>query len=899
MRARLHTLLARVRELFGASRLEAERDEEFRFHIEMQTEHNRRLGMSPGEARRAALVSFGGVERYREATCDARGIAVLGDVLRDTRFACRRLRRSPAFSLGVVATIGVGAGAAVAIGTLVHGVLLRPLPYDRPHELVHVAFVTPGLDGGREHAHSTATFAHLRDGAISFAAIGAYYVNDAVNLTDGEDPQRVAAVMATPGLWDVLAVVPALGGLLSQSDAEQTGASPVLLGHDLWRQRYGADSSIVGRVIEVNRSPRRVTGVLPAGFDFPQPGPRVWFPEEARVERAALNSRYLNVVARLRDGVRLQDAQAELRALVLAIPERFPDITQGQIEQSRAHADVRPLRDWIVAPVREQLRVLGLTMLYVLLIACANVTNLFLVRSERLRHEIAVTIALGAGRLALARRLLTEGALLGAAGGLVALPLVAAAVRTSFGFSPQDIPRLHEIRLGAETLLVVLLLSSLIGALVGVLAFVRTRRMRLGGGLRASTRTTTGAVWRRVQQGLVATQIGLALALVLSAGLMGRSLWNLRQVDLGFAPQQGTVFDVTLPFREYRGYGHVAAFHTTVLDRLRALPGVRAAEAALEVPLVPENPLELSMEFDAVGTGRSERGAANMATPDYFGLMGIPLLHGRSFLPGDVRADLPAVVLSASLARALFGETDAVGRSVRPPTPGPDDRFFRVVGVVGDVPRWRIEDGPARMAYFPMLRDGDGLPADSVRTPIVMRSAQYALRSDLPLGTLAPVIRAAVREADPRVPVTNITSLPALVDRATARVRLTMWLLAVAAAAALLLGLIGVYSVVSYTVAGRQREFGVRLALGASPRGLQHMVLREGAVVAAAGAAAGVLTAGWGARITRSMLYEVSPTEPALYASATLLLLAVALAGTVLPAQRAARVDPLEVMRGE
>ena len=897
MGARLRVWVTRVRELFRSFQLEVEREDEFRFHIEMQTEHNIRHGMTPGDARRAALLAFGGVDRYREATRDARGVVAVGNILRDARFALRRLRRSPSFSLGVVLTIGVGAGAAVAIGTLVYGVLLRPLPYERPEELVHVAFVTPGLDGGREHAHSEATFAHLREGARSFAAIGAYYVNDAVNLTDTDRPQRVAAVLATPGILDVLRPGAVLGRLFTQADAEERGTIPVLLSHELWRQRYGADSSIVGRLIEVNRAPRRVIGVLPAGFDFPYPGPAVWYPEDAGFERPSLNSRYMNVIARLGPGVRVRDAEAELRALVPGISARYPSITAEQVERSGARAEVLALRDWIVAPVREQLRMLAIAMLYVLLIAAANVTNLFLLRSERLRQEIAITAALGGGRLALARRFITEGAMLGVAGGVVATPLIAGAVGSRFGFSMRDIPRLHEIRLGPEPLAAALLLSMVVGAVVGTLAFVRAQRTPVDEGLRISTRTTTGRGWRRVQQGLVATQIAMALALVLSAGLMGRSLWNLRQADLGFTPERRAAFDVTLPYSEYPGYGQVAAFHTAVLDRLRAIPGVHAAEAALEIPLAPEGTLEMSMEFDARGTDRSERAAPNMATTDYFGLIGIPMLHGRSFMPGDVRADLPAIVLSASLARALFGTTDAVGRAVRPPSPGPDDDLFQVVGVVGDVPRWRIEDGPAPTAYFPMLRDADGLPADSFPHPIVMRSAQYVLRSDLPVPALAPAIRAAVREVDPRVPVTNLTSLDALADAATARVRLTMWLLAAAAGAALLLGLIGIYSVVSYTVTGRQREFGVRLALGASPAGVQRMVLGDGARIAAVGLAVGLLAAVWGARLARALLYQVSPTEPSVYAAATLLLLGIALAGTLLPARRAARVDPAEVMR--
>ena len=325
---------------------------------------------------------------------------------------------------------------------------------------------------------------------------------------------------------------------------------------------------------------------------------------------------------------------------------------------------------------------------------------------------------------------------------------------------------------------------------------------------------------------------------------------------------------------------------------------MRGAEAAREIPLIQENPGELSFEFDAVGTTRSKRGAVNMASPDYFRLMGIPLLHGRSFAAGDVRAATPAIVLSASLARALFGETDVVGRLVRPPSPGDDDVFHRVVGVVADVPRWRIEDGPAQMAYFPLLRDADGVPNDSVRVPILMHTSRYVLRTDAPVSQLAPTLRAAVRDRRARAGDERDVAgrnggrgdgASASDDAAARGVRQR-------GAAA---GCIGIYSIVSYTVAGRQREFGVRLALGAAPSRIQGMVLRDGLMLTALGVAVGLVLALSGAQGVRSLLYGVSAADPALYAAVTGLLVIVAAAATLAPARRAAHVDPAQVMRGE
>jgi predicted permease len=890
---------ARIRELFRNRSAEtAEQDDEFRFHIEMEAAENVRRGMSAADARRAALIRFGGAQRFREETSDARGIVAIDNLARDVRFALRRLRRAPSFSLGAIATMAVGVAGAVAIGTLVHGVLLRPLPFPNPDGLVDVRFRTPGLDGGRELAHSPATYIHLRDGARAFSAIGAYHVNDAVNFTDGDDPQRVTAALMTPGVFRAVGVAPAIGRAFSDADALDRASIPVLISHELWRRRYAGDSGIVGRLIEINRNPRRVVGVMPPGFAFPVAGTSVWYALNVQVERAALNSRYLTVVARLRDAVTPAEAQREMRALVPQIAERFPAITAAAVRESQARAEVLPLRESIVAPVRDQLRLLGVTMLFVLLIAAANVGNLFLLRSERLRHEVAVSAALGGGSAALARRFVTEGIVLGLAGTLVAVPIVVVALTSKFGFTAREIPRLHEIEFGPGPALTVLVVSIILGVVVGLMAFARARRVHLGAGLRASERTVAGGAWRRVQQALVTAQVAIALTLLLGAALMGTSLWNLQRVELGFVPAGKASFELTLPFSGYARYPEVAAFHAALLDRLRAIPGVIAAEAALEIPLIREAPEALVLGYDAVGTDREDRGAPNIVTPDYFRLMGIPLLHGRTFASGDLRAENPAIILSASLARSLFGLTDAVGRLVRPPSPG-RDVFFRVVGVVGDVPRSRLEEQGPRMAYFPQLRDGDGVPRDSILLPVVMRGGTYVLRTDQPIAALAPMIRAEVRELDRRVPVTNITTLPAMVDAATARVRLTMLLLAAAAAAAVLLGVIGIYSVVSYAVAGRQREFGVRVALGATSGRIERMVMREGTAMIAIGGALGMVAAVGGARLAQSMLYGVTPTEPVLYVSVTLLLMALAFAATFFPARRAAHVNPADVMRGE
>jgi putative ABC transport system permease protein len=890
----------------------ADADEELRSFIDARVEHLIARGMSPDAARTEALARLGdsidSVRASMRASAQRRERRLelrdrVDNVLRDSRYALRRLTRSPSFSLGVIATLGVGVGAAVAIGALVYGVMLRPLPYADSHRIVHVAFRTPGFDGGRELAHSNATYLHFKESGRSFSAFGGYHVNDAVNLTDADDPQRVSAVMATRGVLQVLRVVPAAGRILTQEDAEVpiTEAIPVMITHGLWLQRYGSDPSIVGRVIEVNRRSRRVVGVLPKGFGFPTPAAAVWFPIDDITEswggRPSLQSRYVTVIARLRDDASIERAEAELQSAIPRFTERFPGIAAEQIAQSGAYVELASLRDATIAPVRQHLLLLGFTVVLVLLIASANVTNLFLLRSERSRHEIAIARALGASSADLGRRFAVEGMLLGAMGALVALPIVAVAVRSHFGFTPREIPRLHEVGLSASTVLAVVGTALVVGVIVSLVALIRSGSARLGERLRVASGAVTGG-WRFAQRTLVAAQVAVALTLLLGAALLGRSLWNLRAAELGFRPAGLVNFEVTLPFRGYERYGKTSLFHHGVLDQLRAIPGVAGAEAAMEVPLMQEHPGELTLEFGGVGTNNEARAAVNMASPDYFRLMGIPLLHGRTFEPGDLRTATPGVVLSASLARGLFGETNVVGRLMRAPSPGPD-LFCEVVGVVADVPRWRIEDGPSRMAYFPLLRDAAVVFSDSVRLPLLMGSARYVLRTDMTMEQLPPALRGAVRAVDPRVPVTNVTTLPAMVDAATARVRLTMLLLATCAAAALLLGVIGIYSIISYTVAGRLREFGVRMALGATPSRIQRMVLRDGLVLIVIGVTAGLVSALWASRVVQSMLFGVSATEPAVYAGMISLLVVVAAAATLIPARRAARVNPITVIRAE
>ena len=828
------------------------------------------------------------------------GTADIDSLARDTRYALRRIRRAPAFAIGVIATLGIGLGAAVGIGAIVYDVLLRDLPYPEPQQLVRVGFHTDGLAASGD-LHSEATFVHFAQSAHSFTDLGAYATNDAFALTDGDAAERVTVGLMSPSTFDLLAVHPLLGALFERKDTSWVGDQllPVLISQELWERRYGADPRIIGRRIEIDHGARVVIGILPRSFQFPSPSVSVWYPAALSVKSPQITARYYTVIGRLHDGVTMSQAEAELNVLVPSLSTRFAEITPEVLQRSRARVTVESLKSAMIAPVRAQLVLLGLLVAIILLIATTNVVNLFVLRTERSGHEIAIAVSLGASRLALAQRFIIEGVVLGLTSGIVAIPAAALALSTKFGFTDREIPRLHEVSFTTGTVALVVASAALIGGFVGLIGLARTGTEGLFTRLRAS-RTGSSRGWRHAQDGLVALQVAIALTLLVAAGLLGRSLWNLRNARIGFEPTNAVTFQVSLPFGSYHSYADHAAFHAKLTDRLAALPGVTSVGGAAHVPLTARGTLGYDMQLQAGDDpGRPAVPATgNLATGDYFRAMGMPLRAGRTFQSGDLRGG-PAVVVSERLAMNIFGTTDVVGRSIArlPSRAGAPSPAFRIVGVVGDVDHERIEDGYAPMAYFPLLRDGDGLPPDSTAVPFRAQELQYVIRgTQLPNGL---EIRRIVTALDRRVPAANIRTLASVVDDATARVRLTMLLVAVAGAAALLLGVIGVYSVVSYTAAGRMREFGIRLALGAAPKRVGSMVLGQGLRLVSIGIAAGLAAALVLTRFLQTLLYEVAPTSLAEFAGATLLLLVVTLAATLLPARRAAGTQPAAVLRGE
>jgi putative ABC transport system permease protein len=890
-------ILARIRELFQRRRLERELDDELAFHLECEVAARVARGASPEAARRDAMLAFGGVQRFREETREARAFVALDRFSNDIRFAIRRLLRAPAFTFGTVLTLGLGVGVAAGIGTLVYGVTLRPLPYPDPERLVTISVLTPGL-GIVGHAQSSGTFVFLAERARAYATLGAYMENSAVSITEGDTPERVAAALLTPNVLPMLGAVPAAGRLLTDDDAAVGFTSPVMISYELWQRRYGGNAGVVGRYIELNRGKRMIAGVLPRGFHFPTSETAIYYPEQISASRSGLTDRSLTVLGRLAQGVSLGRAQRELDALLPRLGERFPEIAGAPLARARVRGLVETMRDAMTAPVRSELRLLAALVVVLLGIAMANVGTLALLRADRFQLEIAVLRALGASAGAVRQRWMVEGAVVALVGGVVATVIAALAIATKLGVAGVGIPRIDEIAMSPEIGAIIVSVTATIGLAVGAVMSARAGRTD-SASLRADARVTGGRAWCRAQKGLVSVQIAMAMTLLLGAGLCTASMLRLRRVDLGFVAKDGAQFALQIPFRGYETYQRTAAFDLAVIEALRHTTGVSAAAGAMELPSTPQL-LDMRPSLEAARLDGQRVSAAvriNVVSPEFFHVMGIALRAGRTFQAGDLASPTPGVVLGAALARELFGSANPVGREVR----FTSGRYpsYRVVGVSADVFSDRVTDGPLPSVYFPLLND---LPPSSTETehriPVMPGGMHFVVRSGLSLESLTPAFRAAVRAVDPRVPVWDVRRLDDIVAGTTARLRLSMLLLGASACATLLLGAIGIYSVVAYVMVGRSRELALRLALGATPSGLARLVYRESFVMIGVGVAGGAVLSLAGGRILRSVLYEVSPTDPLLFAACVAAVAIIATAAVCAPARQAGRTDPASVLRG-
>jgi len=822
----------------------------------------------------------------------------MGSLPTSLRSLLRELRRNPGFLLVAVLTLAVGIGANAAIFTVVNAVLIRPLPYAEPERLVMVWHTAPGLKMDR-FEHSDATYVLYRKNNRVLEDLGIYW-DASVTLTGGEAPERLRAAGFTASVFSVLRVPARLGRTVQEAD-ERPGAEKVaVLSHALWRRRFGGDPKAVGRMLRVDGVATRIVGVMPEDFHFPSAAAELWLPmtiDPAKLEAGNFN---YEAVGRLRPGISPQRAERELSALVWRIPEEFPQsqINRGMIASAKLAVLVHPLRDDVVGEIQRALWVLLGSVGCILLIACANVANLFLVRAEGRQREVAVRNALGATRADVARLFLGESVALSLAGGAVGLALAVAGVRLLVSLRPPGIPRLEEIGVDGAVLAFTLLLSLFAGLLTGGFAALRYGAPALAPALKEGGRGDTGGRARhRARNVLVVVQVALALMLLLYSGLMVRSFWHLRGVDPGFDPRGVLSLHLDLPETEYKDAFATARFVSQLLERVRAVPGVMSAGMVTSLPLSGSNsnsgysfedfPLSPDQVPPILGT--------RFASPGYFATMGIPLVEGRFFDRIDPARRSYEVVVSEALARRFWPGRSALGKRLTSGLAG-DSPWCTIIGVAGSVRDQALEEKLFETVYFPVLRPEPGKGDGAEWVP---RSFSLVVKGKGDPAALVAPVRRAIWSLDANLALSAVRPMTEVVARSMARTSFTMTLLVIAAAVALLLGTVGIYGVISYVVSQRAREIGVRMALGARRRDISRMVLREGALIALIGIAVGLAGALALTRLILALLHGVSSMDPATFAVVPMLLALVALFASWLPARRAAAVEPLEAIRYE
>lgn len=811
--------------------------------------------------------------------------------LADLKLAIRSLRRTPGFTVVAVLTLALGIAVNTAVFSVVNGVLLSPLAYDEPDRLLSVNFTAPGA-GYDLVPFSDDVYLEFQRILPSLESLGIYQ-DETLNLVGDSDPERIPAARITPTVLEVLRITPFAGRLFTAADAEP-GAEPVaVIAHELWQGRWGSDDAILGSLVELDGQMRRVVGILPPGFAFPRQDTRIWRPyiiDSAELQPGNFSS---PGIARLAAGRTIEDARADLAAAIDRLPEISPEEYRPElIEQIGLAPNVVPLMEIVVGNVRQPLLVILGTVALVLLIASANVANLFLVRAESRQREVTLRSALGAGTGDLVRFFLTESLVLALVSGTIGLLVAVAAVEAFVASAPVAIPRVDQISTDLRVLGFNFAAAALAGLLFGSVPLWRHRRRELASELRDGGRTvTSGNATLTTRNLLVVAQVALALILLVGSGLMLRSFQSLRTVDPGFRADGILAVTLAPAGADYPDSAERAEFWTRVVERMAALPGVEQIGAINHAPLgetrsggsvsIEEFPID-----EATLPPIAEK---KQATPGYFETLGIPVVAGRTFSADDGARGFPAAVVSESFARHWWPDGSALGKRVRE---NDSDAWFEIVGIVGDVHHLGLDLPPEEVVYFP-------LEQGNAEVPIVPRRLTIMLRTTGNPTALTGAIRSALREVDPRLPVTESRPLARSLADAMARTSFTVTMLGIAASMALFLGAIGLYGVISYIVSQRTQEIGVRIALGAPVAGVRGMVVRRGMALAGVGIGIGLVAALALSSVLATLLYEVSATDPLTYGGVALVLALTALVASWVPARRAAAVDPVVALRGE
>ena len=818
----------------------------------------------------------------------------------EIRPALRRLARTPGFTAVSVLTLGLGIAGTTAAFSVINAVLLRPLPYHDPDRLVQLWHTAPGL-GVLKVEQSDASYIQYHDKATrSFESVASYQ-STAANLTGGQEPERVPAANVTASFLPTLGVRPAVGRNFTEDEDRPNGAAVAILSDALWRRRYGGDPAMVGKTIQVDGTSREVIGIMAPDFRFPEAETELWLP--MGVDRAQLTTGNFNrnAIGRLRPGITIAATEAEMQPILMRLPDDVPGMmTRAIFDQAKIRVVVHSLRDDVVGDIRPVLFTVFGTVALVLLIACANVANLFLVRAEARAKEVAVRSALGASPRSIVKLYLGEGLVLSTVGAVLGVVLAYGALQALLRLAPLSLPRASEISIDLASLGVAAAIAVVTGLFFSAIPFIRAGKAELTPMLRDGTRgSTSGRERQRVRNAFVVAQVALALVLLVGSGLLARSFQQMRAVDPGFAPSQVLTLRLSLPPATYRTVGDISRFYYQLTTRLATVPGVQAVGGTSKLPLIDDGGSHNGAwieDHPVLGSELPTVHSVATVTQDYFKAMGIPIVEGRSFRDDGSDRASHEMVVGRAFARHFWPNGSAIGKRIK--TGGPDAAWSTIVGVAGDVHDEALTKPVDEMIYQPTISVVQPSPAVP-DTLVAENSMTLTIRTAGDPMQVYPAIRREVWDLDRNLPLVNVRALSDVVSSAMARTTFTLIMIGAAASVALLLGAIGIYGVISYMVSLRTREIGVRMALGAQSVQVRRMVVRQGLTLASIGVVIGLAAALALSRLIGSLLYGITPHDPATLASVTLGLLVVAAVASWLPAMRAARIDPIEALRAE
>jgi predicted permease len=886
---------------FFRKRRDASMSDELRFHLEALEEEHRSRGLSEADARRAALRDFGGVLRTEERVRDQRGIPMLETFFRNIQMSLRSLRRTPVMALSVIATLAIGIGANTAIFSVVHGVLIKPLPYPEADRLVDMSH---GSAGASIDDLDSSPFLYFteREQSRTLEAVALWNIGSA-SISGKEKPEEVKGLNVTADFFKILSVPPLMGRTFTEGDDTPGAPLTLVLSHGFWQRRFGGDPAIVGQTVIMDGAPRTVVGVMPEGFRFHNFRQLdVFTPYRLDRSQVTTGNYYWPSIARMKPGITLQQVTEDVERMIPLATEGFPlrpGQTRQQMRNSKLFPNLKLHKLDVVGDAGNALWVVMGTLGGVLLIACANVANLLLVRAEGRQQELSIRAALGAGTGRIAGELLTESVVLSVAGGILGLGFASAALRLLLAIDPGNLPRIDDISIDFSALLFaagISLLSGLLFSLAPVLRYARPRHPAL---LRAGGRFSSGSRERlRARGTLVVVQVALALVLLVASGLMLRTFQKLTRVDAGFSHENVQTVRISIPRTAVADDEVAARRMGEILDNLSALPGVTSVAYANFLPLdqseartrdllVPEG----KIFYDG---NRPKLAYYKFVSPNWFSTIGTPLIVGRYFTSDEVYDRRPVVLVSESLARLEWGRPqNALGKRLRGGSSV--DEWREIIGVVGSTRELGLSTPATDMVYVPVIAD-----RFYNQPTYVIRTMAYAIRSER-TGTpgFLDEIRGVFEGVVPEIPLGSVRTMEDIFSDSLSRSSFTLVMLAIGGGMALLLGVIGIYGVISYAVSKRTREVGIRLALGAEAGQVQRMFLRQGLLLTAVGAVLGLAGAVLLSRWMSVLLFEVSPLDPITYAAVTAVLIFAAALASYLPTRRTTRIDPTAALRAE